>query len=74
MNLELPAGLPEVHKHDGKRPQALALFTGERLAVLYTYEARLGGPQRPQRPGEQATRRPQNGCQYRGLGAESLAV
>ena len=41
-HFELSAGLPKVHEHDGKRPQALALFTGERLAVLYTYEADLG--------------------------------
>ena len=41
-HFELPAGLPKVHEHDGKRPQALALFAGERLAVLYTYEADLG--------------------------------
>ena len=41
-HFELPADLPKVHEHDGKRPQALALFTGERLAVLYTYEADLG--------------------------------
>ena len=75
-HFELPAGLPKVHEHDGKRPQALALFTGERLAVLYTYEADLGRwlgrPRRPQRPRGQATQRPQNGCQYRGLGTEPL--
>jgi hypothetical protein len=35
-------GLPKIHEHDGKRPQALALFIEDRLAVLYTYEADLG--------------------------------
>ena len=38
----LPEGLPKVHEHDGKRPQALGLYIDERLAVLYTYEADLG--------------------------------
>ena len=41
-HFKLPAGLPKVHEHDGKRPQALALFEGDRLVVLYTYEADLG--------------------------------
>ena len=36
----LPGGKWRVH--DGKRPQALALFEGERLTVLYTYETDLG--------------------------------
>lgn len=35
-------GLPKIHKHDGKRPQALALFEADRIIVLYTYEADLG--------------------------------
>ena len=35
-------GLPKIHQHDGKRPQALGLFEGERLIVLYTYETDLG--------------------------------
>ena len=37
-----PNGLPKVHEHDGKTPQALALFEGERIIVLYTYESDLG--------------------------------
>jgi hypothetical protein len=41
-HFELAEGLPKVHEHDGKRPQALGLFIDERLAVLYTYEADLG--------------------------------
>lgn len=41
-HFELAEGLPKVHEHDGKRPQALALYIDKRLAVLYTYEADLG--------------------------------
>ena len=37
-----PQGLPKVHEHDGKPPQALALFEGERIILLYTYESDLG--------------------------------
>ena len=37
-----PKGLPKVHEHDGKAPQALALFEGERIILLYTYESDLG--------------------------------
>ena len=37
-----PNGLPKVHEHDGKIPQALALFEGERIILLYTYESDLG--------------------------------
>jgi len=37
-----PGGLPKVHEHDGKPPQALALFEGDRIIVLYTYECDLG--------------------------------
>ena len=42
IHYDLPDGLPKVHEHDGKRPQALGLFHEERLVVLYTYEADLG--------------------------------
>ena len=37
-----PNGLPKVHEHDGKPPQALALFNEGRMIVLYTYESDLG--------------------------------
>ena len=37
-----PNGLPKVHEHDGTPPQALALFEGERIILLYTYESDLG--------------------------------
>jgi len=35
-------GLPKIHEHDKKPPQALALFEGEKILVLYTYESDLG--------------------------------
>ena len=35
-------GLPKIHEHDNKPPQALALFEGEKIIVLYTYESDLG--------------------------------
>jgi hypothetical protein len=41
-HFDLPQGLPKIHQHDGKRPQALGIFEGERLVVLYTYETDLG--------------------------------
>ena len=41
-HFDLPDGLPKVHEHDGGRPQALGLFGGDRLLVLYTYESDLG--------------------------------
>lgn len=38
----LPDGLPKIHEHDGKPPQALGIFLGGRLAVFYSYESDLG--------------------------------
>ena len=35
-------GLPKIHEHDNKRPQALALFDDKRMIALYTYESDLG--------------------------------
>lgn len=34
-------GLPKIHEHDGKRPQAFGIFHEERLVLLYTYETDL---------------------------------
>jgi hypothetical protein len=39
---DLPNGLPKVHEHDGKPPQALGIFHRGRLVVLYTYESDIG--------------------------------
>jgi len=35
-------GLPKIHEHDGKRPQALALFDNDKIIAIYTYESDLG--------------------------------
>lgn len=37
-----PKGLPKVHEHDGKPPQAFGLIYEGRLVCLYTYECDLG--------------------------------
>ena len=37
-----PQGLPKIHEHDGKRPQALGIFHESRLVLLFTYESDLG--------------------------------
>ena len=39
---EFPKGLPKIHEHDGKRPQALGIFHENRLILLFTYESDLG--------------------------------
>jgi hypothetical protein len=39
---EMPEGLPKIHEHDGKPPQAFGIFSGGRLVVFYTYESDLG--------------------------------
>ncbi len=35
-------GLPKIHEHDGKRPQAFGIFHENRLVLLFTYESDLG--------------------------------
>ncbi len=37
-----PKGLPKIHEHDGKRPQAFAIFEKGKIVLLYTYETDLG--------------------------------
>lgn len=37
-----PDGLPKIHEHDGKRPQAFGLFHEDRLVLLFTFESDLG--------------------------------
>ena len=39
---DFPKGLPKVHVHDGKAPQAFGLLYKGRLVCLYTYESDLG--------------------------------
>lgn len=36
------SGLPKIHEHEGKRPQALGIFIDNRLVLLYTFECDLG--------------------------------
>lgn len=37
-----PKGLPKIHEHDGKAPQAFGIILNGRLVLLYTYECDLG--------------------------------
>ncbi|WP_041327166.1 DUF4159 domain-containing protein [Robiginitalea biformata] len=39
---DFPEGLPKIHEHDGKRPQAFGYFHQGRLVLLFTVEADLG--------------------------------
>lgn len=39
---DFPNGLPKIHEHDGKPPQAFALIWEGRIICLYTYECDLG--------------------------------
>ncbi|WP_016989111.1 DUF4159 domain-containing protein [Flavobacterium sp. ACAM 123] len=36
------SGLPKIHEHEGKRPQAFGIFVENRLVLLYTFECDLG--------------------------------
>lgn len=35
-------GLPKIHEHDGKRPQAFGIFIDNRMVLLYTFQSDLG--------------------------------
>lgn len=37
-----PNGLPKIHEHDNKQPQAYGIFIENRLVLLYTFECDLG--------------------------------
>lgn len=37
-----PNGLPKIHEHDGKRPQAFGIYNENRLVLLFTYESDIG--------------------------------
>lgn len=39
---QFPEGLPKIHEHDGKRPQAFGIFHENRLVLLFTLESDLG--------------------------------
>ncbi len=38
---EFPDGLPKIHEHDQKPPQAYAIYIQDRMVVLYTHESDL---------------------------------
>ena len=39
---KFPNGIPKIHKHDDKRPQAMGIFDQQgRMLVLYTYETNI---------------------------------
>lgn len=42
IHYKFPEGLPKIHEHDGKRPQAFGMFYEGRLVLLFTYESDLG--------------------------------
>ena len=35
-------GPPKIHEHDGRAPEGLGVFDGERLMIFYTYESDIG--------------------------------
>lgn len=39
---DFPAGIPKIHEHEGKPPQALGFIYKGRLVLLYTHECDLG--------------------------------
>lgn len=39
---DFPNGLPKIHEHDNKPPQALGIFEKNRLVLLFTVESDLG--------------------------------
>ncbi|WP_299122676.1 DUF4159 domain-containing protein [uncultured Winogradskyella sp.] len=39
---DFPNGLPKIHEHDGKAPQAFGIFHESRLVLLFTFESDLG--------------------------------
>lgn len=41
-NFKFTSGLPKIHEHDGKRPQAFGIVHEGRLVLLFTYESDLG--------------------------------
>jgi hypothetical protein len=42
LHFDFPKGLPKIHEHDNKPPEALGIFHEKRLVVLYTTESDLG--------------------------------
>ena len=42
IHYEFNNGLPKIHEHNNRRPQALALFHNKKIIAIYTYESDLG--------------------------------
>lgn len=42
LHYKFPNGIPKIHEHDNKPPQAFGIFENDRLVLLYTYETDLG--------------------------------
>ena len=42
IHYKFPKGMPKIHEHDGKPPQALGIFIENRLALILTFETDLG--------------------------------
>ena len=42
MAYNFPKGLPKIHEHNGKAPQAFGIFYERRLILLFTFESDLG--------------------------------
>jgi hypothetical protein len=39
---DFPEGLPKIHRHDGRAPQAFGVFDEGRLVLFYSFESDLG--------------------------------
>jgi hypothetical protein len=39
---DFPRGIPKIHEHDGLPAQGFGIFSGDRLAVYYSYQSDLG--------------------------------
>jgi hypothetical protein len=39
---DFPEGLPKIHRHDGRAPQAFGIFDEGRLVLFYSFESDLG--------------------------------
>ena len=51
-------GPPKIHEHDGRPPEGLGIFDGDRLMLFYTYESDVGdGLEDPDVHGDPADRR-----------------
>jgi len=55
---DFPHGVPKIHEHDGKPPEALGIFDQGRLCVFYDYESDIGdGLEDPEAHGDPPAKR-----------------